>query len=253
MQGSLTSLLQGLLPGSTPAIIENAIGKIGNNVLDRNQDEDCLFLDVYVPGKIVKSLSTSKLPIVVSIYGGGYIIGSKDLFGCKGIVKASGNNVIAVAGNYRLGHYGFLAGTTVENEGVPNAGFWDQRAVLQWTQKYSHLVGGDKTNIVCWGESAGGGSILHQLTAFGGKQDPLFHKAVIMSPAYFPIWDRKTKTENNYKDFEKYAGCEGKGLACLRQKSTKEIDAAGTKKSDTTIPGTFAASVPRRFNAKIAL
>lgn len=59
------------------------------------------------------------------------------------MIKASGGNLVWVAGNYRLGAYGFLTGTTVEKEGVPNAGFWDQRAVLEWIQKYISLVGGE--------------------------------------------------------------------------------------------------------------
>lgn len=37
------------------------------------------------------------------------------------------------------------------------------------------------------GESAGGGSIIHHLTAYGGAKDaPLFQQAIIQSPAYIP-------------------------------------------------------------------
>lgn len=88
-----------------------------------------------------------------------------------GLVKNSGNNVIYVAGNYRVSHltpaslantdrvqlgaFGFLSGSTVEKEGTPNAGFWDQRAVLQWIQDYASLFGGDPTDVSVWGESAG--------------------------------------------------------------------------------------------------
>jgi len=36
------------------------------------QSEDCLFLDVYVPGAAVRSPSTSKLPVLFWIFGGGY-------------------------------------------------------------------------------------------------------------------------------------------------------------------------------------
>lgn len=69
---------------------------------------------------------------------------NKDRGGAEeALIKASGGNLVWVAGNYRLGAYGFLTGTTVEKEGVPNAGFWDQRAVLEWIQKYITLVGGE--------------------------------------------------------------------------------------------------------------
>ena len=61
--------------------------------------EDCLFLDVYVPGKALKG--DAKLPVVNWIYGGAYLIGSKDTDG-SAIVKASGGNLIYVGGNYRV-------------------------------------------------------------------------------------------------------------------------------------------------------
>jgi acetyl esterase/lipase len=62
--------------------------------------EDCLFLDVYVPGKALKA-NAAKLPVVNWIYGGAYLIGDKNYDG-SAVVKASGNNVVYVAGNYRV-------------------------------------------------------------------------------------------------------------------------------------------------------
>jgi carboxylesterase type B len=62
--------------------------------------EDCLFLDVYVPAKALKA-GAAKLPVVNWIYGGAYLIGDKNYDGAA-VVKASGNNVVYVAGNYRV-------------------------------------------------------------------------------------------------------------------------------------------------------
>lgn len=57
---------------------------------------------------------------------------------------------------------------------------------------------------------------MHQLTAFGGNQPPLFKKAVIESPAY-DVWvDRKNDLEQKFQNLLKLAGCSGKGLECLR-------------------------------------
>lgn len=85
-----------------------------------------------VPGKAIKNPS-QKLPVVVFVYGGAYVFGSKDalqpelpLYDGTGLLAQSGNNMIFVAMNYRVGAYGFLAGTTMEKEGLPNAGLWDQ-------------------------------------------------------------------------------------------------------------------------------
>jgi carboxylesterase type B len=103
---------------------------------DREQ-EDCLFLDVVVPGKALRG--TEKLPVLNWIYGGAFILGSKDgMYDGTPLVKASKDNFIYVAGNYRLGALGFLAGTSMEKEesATTNVGFYDQRAVLEWIQKY---------------------------------------------------------------------------------------------------------------------
>ena len=114
----------------------------------------------------------------------------------------------------------------MEKEGLPNAGLYDQRAVLKWIQRYIGLVGGDKTQVSAWGESAGATSILQHLTAFGGTQDPLFAKAVLQSPASPLSFDRKGKLEQAFQTFATRAGCGGKGLACLRAASVKTLKAA---------------------------
>lgn len=142
------------------------------------------------------------------------------------IVKSSNGSVIVVSANYRLGGFGFLAGTTVEEEGVPNAGFWDQRAALRWIQKHISLVGGDPNEVSVWGESAGGGSILHHLVAFGGTQPSLFKRAIIQSPGADSQFDRTGHLEKQFQDFASLAGCKGQGITCLRSKDTKTLKKA---------------------------
>lgn len=67
--------------------------------------------------------------------------------------------------NYRLGAFGWLAGPEfVAAGGTPNLGLYDQRFALEWVQKYIHLFGGDCNQVTVIGESAGGGSIMHQIT-----------------------------------------------------------------------------------------
>jgi hypothetical protein len=83
--------------------------------------EDCLFLDLYVPGKALKG--HVKLPIINWIYGGentmlitertritnrcgppgANLFGTKDgIYSGTGIINASNGTVIFVAGNYRV-------------------------------------------------------------------------------------------------------------------------------------------------------
>jgi carboxylesterase type B len=130
---------------------------------------------------------------------------------------------------FKLGALGWLAGSTVEKEGTPNVGLWDQRAVLEWIQKYGNLFGADTDNVSVWGESAGAGSINHHLTAFGGSRPVLFKRAVIQSPAYDPLIDRKGQLEKKFRDFAALAGCSVKGLACLRQADFKTLKDASEK------------------------
>lgn len=95
--------------------------------------------------------------------------------------------MVYVAINYRLGAFGFLSGESFQaEEGVLNAGLYDQRFALQWIQDHIHMFGGDKRRVTVFGESGGGGSIMHHVTAYGGRAPPLFNQAVPQSPAYFP-------------------------------------------------------------------
>lgn len=128
----------------------------------------------------------------------------------------------------------------MEKDGLANAGLYDQRAALQWIQDYIGLVGGDKTQVSAWGESAGAGSILHQLISYGGTQDPLFSKAVMQSPAFQLLFDRKGSLEQTFQNFTQLAGCAGQGVACLRAASAETLQNANTKLNEEGPSGSFA-------------
>jgi carboxylesterase type B len=51
----------------------------------------------------------------------------------------------------QTGALGFLGGSTVEKESTPNIGLWDQRAVLEWIQKYIGILNGDPEQVTVWG------------------------------------------------------------------------------------------------------
>lgn len=72
--------------------------------------------------------------------------------------------MIYVALNYRLGAFGWLSGSAFPRDGTPNVGLYDQRLALEWVQKNIAKFGGDSKRVTVMGESAGGGSIIHQMT-----------------------------------------------------------------------------------------
>ncbi|KAF2665150.1 alpha/beta-hydrolase [Microthyrium microscopicum] len=234
-----SKLLKGVL-GAIPSAKGNLITPLAENMMA--DQEDCLFLDVIVPAKAFKE-GAPKLPVLNWLYGGAYILGSKEfLFDGRPLVAASEGNLVYVSANYRLGALGWLAGTTLEKDssGTPNAGLYDQRAVLEWIRDYIPLFGGNPQDVSVIGESAGAGSIMHQLTAFGGKQDPLFRKAIIQSAAFGTYtWDRTGHNTDVFKQLEAAADCSGKGLECLRSKDFATIHKAQSKVVDDAPGGTF--------------
>jgi carboxylesterase type B len=148
--------------------------------IDPRTTEDCLFLDVVVPQKIFKKKAKKGkgAAVLVWIYGGGYTAGSKGSYNAaNGLLARSQDGeddegLIYVALNYRLGAFGWLSGPTFQENGTANAGLWDQRFALEWVQKHISKFGGDPDRVTVFGESAGGGSIMGQITAFGGKKGP---------------------------------------------------------------------------------
>ncbi|KAL2794574.1 Alpha/Beta hydrolase protein [Aspergillus keveii] len=177
--------------------------------VDPRTDEDCLFLDILVPKEVYQSRGRNQrhrgAPVLVWIYGGGYAFGDKTTqTGSPGLIARSkqdgSDGLIYVSFNYRLGASGWLAGPTFSKYGTPNAGLLDQQLALKWVKKYIHLFGGDPGRVTVFGESAGGGSILHHITVYGGKRDPpAFQQAVLQSPGLLPLPQKHRQEEVDQK------------------------------------------------------
>ncbi|XP_077297270.1 para-nitrobenzyl esterase-like isoform X2 [Arctopsyche grandis] len=162
--------------------------------------EDSLYLNVFVPNG---ASVNSKLPVMVWIHGGAFIMGSggRELYGPDFLIQA---NVIIVTINYRLGPIGFLCLNTAEVPG--NAGLKDQVFALRWVHKNIHAFGGDVDNITIFGESAGGASVHYQMMSPMSKG--LFHKAIIQSGMSTSSWATQKNPEKNAFDIAKDLGLE---------------------------------------------
>ncbi|CAE6452604.1 unnamed protein product [Rhizoctonia solani] len=120
---------------------------------DATVSEDCLYLSLWRPNNI-----TTKLPVMVFIYGGGFLNGSAPAYPGDRILDAAfrlDKPVLYLAMNYRLGIYGFPPGQESEDAGALNLGLKDQRLALEWVNKNIELFGGDPTKVMIFGESAG--------------------------------------------------------------------------------------------------
>jgi para-nitrobenzyl esterase len=139
--------------------------------------EDCLYANVWAP-----AAKSSKLPVMVWIYGGGFVNG-----GSSPSVYAGDHfadlGVVFVSFNYRLGRFGFFAhpALTAESPNSPigNYGYLDQIAALKWVRRNIAKFGGDPSSVTIFGESAGGMSVLTLMTS--PLSQGLFQKAIVES------------------------------------------------------------------------
>lgn len=99
------------------------------------------------------------------------------------LVRAGDYDIVVITFNYRVGPWGFLASKEIRDDGDLNAGLLDQRKVLKWVQEHIRKFGGDPNHVTLGGSSAGAGSVALHLTAYGGRNDDLFHAVAAGSPS----------------------------------------------------------------------
>ena len=124
-------------------------------------------------------------------------------------------------------YQGYLSGPTLQDNGVANAGFYDQELSLKWVQKYISKFGGDPHRVTIMGESAGGGSVMHQITAYGGlKGKAPFQQAIAQSPGQFPVTSNAAQENNLLLTFRYASLASGMNISTvqqLRNLSTKDL------------------------------
>ncbi len=144
---------------------------------DIAMDEDCLYLNVWTPA----NRTDEKLPVYVWYFGGGLQVGHTAEMEFDG-ERIARRGIVVVTVNYRLNVFGFLCHPeiTAESPDAPaNFGHLDQKSGTEWVKRNIAAFGGDPDNITIGGQSAGGGSVLAQLTS--PQNEGLFQKAIIES------------------------------------------------------------------------
>ncbi|MEU2791807.1 carboxylesterase family protein [Streptomyces sp. NPDC007100] len=131
--------------------------------------DDWLTVNVYSPDP-----GGARLPVMVWLYGGVYLIGSSDGPGYDGTALARRGTVV-VTFNHRVGAEGYG-----QFEGAPpNRGLLDQVAALEWVRDNIAAFGGDPDLVTVFGESAGAGAVAALLAM--PRAAGLFHRAVAQS------------------------------------------------------------------------
>ncbi|WP_371809647.1 carboxylesterase/lipase family protein [Croceicoccus sp. YJ47] len=140
--------------------------------------EDCLYANVWRRGR-----AGGDLPVMVWIYGGGFVNGGASPPTYAGANLAR-DGIVVVSFNYRVGRFGTFAFPQLTQENaddgrLANYGAMDQIAALEWVRRNAAAFGGDPANVTIVGESAGGMSV-HNLVTSPLSQG-LFARAVVMS------------------------------------------------------------------------
>jgi para-nitrobenzyl esterase len=146
--------------------------------LGTEPSEDCLVVNVWRPA----DSGAARVPVMVWIYGGGFVNGGSSPAVYDGSQFAR-HGLVLVSFNYRLGRFGFFAHPALSREHPDepkgNYGYMDQIAALKWVKRNIAAFGGDPDDITVFGESAGGISVQTLLTSPAAKG--LLNRAIVES------------------------------------------------------------------------
>ncbi|MFB7644168.1 carboxylesterase/lipase family protein [Streptomyces sp. NPDC056084] len=142
----------------------------GSGPENSGDSDEWLTVNVWSPDPA----ATARLPVMVWIYGGAYLVGSAEGPTYDGAALAR-RGAVVVTFNHRVGAegYGHFEGA------VPNRALLDQVAALEWVRDNIAAFGGDPDRVTVFGESAGAGAIAALLAM--PRAAGLFRRAVAQS------------------------------------------------------------------------
>jgi len=144
--------------------------------------EDCLFLNLWTPTvEPPPGEATPGLPILVWIYGGGFVGGDAGIELSNGSSLALHANALVASISFHSGPFGFMAleGLGDNATGNGNLGIIEQQEALRFLRRVGPSFGGDPDRITLFGQSSGGMSVAAHLLSPLSKG--LFSAAVIES------------------------------------------------------------------------
>ncbi|XP_015279726.1 PREDICTED: neuroligin-4, X-linked isoform X2 [Gekko japonicus] len=229
------SLLNDMLPVWFTANLDTVVTYV------QDQNEDCLYLNIYVPtedGANTKKSAdditsndrgededihdqNNKKPVMVYIHGGSYMEGTGNMV--DGSILASYGNVIVITINYRLGVLGFLS--TGDQAAKGNYGLLDQIQALRWIEENIGSFGGDPKRVTIFGSGAGASCV--SLLTLSHYSEGLFQKAIIQSGTALSSWAVNYQPAKYTAILAEKVGCNMLDttdlVECFRNKNYKEL------------------------------
>lgn len=202
---------------------------------DPGPSEDCLYLNVWTP----EASASANLPVMVWIYGGGFVAGAASEPRQDGEQLAK-KGVVVVSMNYRLGIFGFFSYPALAKESAQKAagnyGLLDQWAALQWVQKNISAFGGNPRNVTIFGESAGSFSVSALMAS--PLTHGLFGHAIGESGAYFGTTLNTASLQKSQEAGVRFGkSIDADSLAALRAKPAASLlDAAASDRQAHFVP-----------------
>ncbi|XP_017099177.2 neuroligin-1 isoform X1 [Drosophila bipectinata] len=198
----------------------------------KNQSEDCLYLNIYVPYETRRQRRNiddtngepkTKLSTVVFIHGESYDWNSGNPY--DGSELAAHGNVIVVTINFRLGIFGFLK-TGGKESAQGNFGLMDLVAGLHWLKENLPAFGGDPQSITLLGY--GTGAVLANILVVSPVASDLIQRTVLVSGSALSPWAIQKNPLFVKRRVAEQTGCHGDMLyddlaPCLRTKSVAEL------------------------------
>ncbi|KAF5361302.1 hypothetical protein D9758_010267 [Tetrapyrgos nigripes] len=186
------------------------------------EDEDCLFLNVWAPSGSA-SQENIKKPVLIWFFGGGLVFGTASLPAYDGTSLAKNQDIIVVTINYRTNIFGFPSSPELPLE-ANNLGFLDQELAMAWVKENIVQFGGDPEQVSIMGQSGGAFSVASALLRHSADDAP-FRAGILISGASPDL--SPTPSFTTFNEVSTALGCDqspgDERLACLRNVPAETI------------------------------
>ena len=166
--------------------------------------EDCLTLNIWspdIPPDPSDTAGAKKRAVLVFIHGGYFTDGSGSDGEYEGADLVLQGDIVLVTINYRLGVFGFLDFSFLDDSFSTNCGLWDALAALKWINENIEAFGGDPDNVTVSGQSAG--AVAACLLSMNDEAKGYIKRVIMMSgiPTFLFTREQSQKIAKDFLDF----------------------------------------------------